>query len=410
MINEITRKNVAIWVIFVLISFAVSGGVYFLVQKNSKNIIEEYELRISEEKERAEKLEFELAVKKEQERVAALEKQKPKLDLLPPDIERMKRQGCITDGLLNGYSKGTEDATELVNRSSCYYLHRAVETWLKPPDFKDIEETMGKIKKDRKNLVYGMFIAEAIDTKADYFYEAENRELDFGDMCRPGSKNVWGEHTCKPSFKEKEYRLYVLDITKKAIDLGVQSFMFGQVFYQDYINDSHIGEVLKEMRAYAKAREVEIVIGAQTNDIENEEYLRQFDFIEGGVGIDAGGKIEKGPCFSRWWKKEGDWCWALLWNEKFSKKANNVLVHLDWSGVKGDDMGIFAEMSREKRAETLRYLDEYFTKRDVGFLFPMVTPLYKENGGCHGKSRKYYSASNEHSCKDEDVINELLVK
>jgi len=324
----------------------------------------------------------------------------------PPDMEKMKIAGCVADGLLNGETPGTSGLVKMINRSNCYYLHRAIETWLDPPDFDAIKETMDEITKE--NIVYGMFIAEAIDTRSEYYYNLGGREFDFGKMCRPGSKNYWGEHTCKPSFSKKEYQRYVLDITRKAMDLGVQSFMFGQVFYQDYISDPSIGDVLAKMRKYAELKGMQIVIGAQTNDIEDENYLRQFDFIEGGVGLNMDGDVESGPCYSRWYQKEGDWCWALLWNKKFKDKANNVFVHLDWSGKIGDDMSNFARMSQEKRAETLKYLDNYFVKKDVGFLMPMLAVLPKDNGGCHGKSKKYYSADNKYSCKDEDVINGLL--
>ena len=324
----------------------------------------------------------------------------------PPNMEKMKSEGCVADGLLNGYVDGTGGSLDMINRSKCYYLHRSIETWLAPPDFEEIKENMQKIEK--KDIVYGMFIAEAISTKSEYYYEVGERELDFDKMCRPGSKNDWGEHTCKPSLAKKEYQRYVLDITKKAMDLGVQSFMFGQVFYQDYISDPSIGIVLEKMRKYAELKEMEIVIGAQTNDIEDENYLRQFDFIEGGVGLSSGGRIEEGPCYSRWWKKEGDWCWALLWHDKFKSKANNVFAHLDWSGRVGDDMSTFTLMSDSERAQALKYLDSYFAQRDVGFLMPMVAVLPKENGGCHGKSKKFYSADNKYSCDDEDVINELL--
>lgn len=325
----------------------------------------------------------------------------------PPKMEKMKSNGCIADGLLNGETDGTDGLIKLINRSNCYYLHRSIETWLQVPDFEEIKKNMDSINKDE--IVYGMFIAEAIDTKADYYYNLGGREFDFGKMCRSGSKNAWGEHTCKPSLSKKEYQRYVLDITRKAMDLGVQSFMFGQVFYQDYISDPAIGEVLEKMRKYARLKGMEIVIGAQTNDIEDENYLRQFDFIEGGVGLSLDGKIEDGPCYSRWWKKEGDWCWALLWHDRFKSKANNVFTHLDWSGKMGDDMSNFARMSREERSEALKYLDNYFQKRDVGFLMPMLAVLPKENGGgCHGKSKKFYSADNKYSCKDEDVINSLL--
>ncbi|EKE21880.1 MAG: hypothetical protein ACD_7C00098G0004 [uncultured bacterium] len=324
----------------------------------------------------------------------------------PPKMEKMKSSGCVADGLLNGYVDGTDGLLKLINRSKCYYLHRSIETWLQAPDFEEVKKNMGKIEK--KEVVYGMFIAEAISTKTKYYYEAGERELDFDKMCRSGSKNFWGEHTCKPSLAKKEYQRYVLDITKRAMDLGVQSFMFGQVFYQDYISEPSIGIVLEKMRRYASLKGMEIVIGAQTNDIEDEKYLRQFDFIEGGVGLTSSLAIENGPCYSRWWKKEGDWCWALLWHDKFKNKANNVFAHLDWSGKMGDDMSNFTLMSDGERAEALRHLDSYFKERNVGFLMPMVAVLPKENGGCHGKSKKFYSADNKYSCDDEDVINSLL--
>jgi len=324
----------------------------------------------------------------------------------PPDMQKMKNSGCIADGLLNGETDGTTGLIKLINRSNCYYLHRSIETWLQVPDFEEIEKNIKKIEK--KDVVYGMFIAEAIDTKAKYYYKLGGREFDFDKMCRSGSKNDWGEHTCKPSLAKKEYQRYVLDITRRAMDMGVQSFMFGQIFYQDYISDPSIDDVLYKMRKYARLKGMEIVIGAQTNDIEDENYLRQFDFIEGGVGLGMDGRIEGGPCYSRWWKKEGDWCWALLWHDRFKNKANNVFTHLDWSGKMGDDMSNFSRMSREERSQALRYMDDYFKKRDVGFLMPMLAVLPKENGGCHGKTKKFYSADNKYSCKDEDVINSLL--
>lgn len=403
MFEKIPTKNRIFLGAFVAMSIILTLLVISKINKDAQKIIEEQK-KIQDE------AEFEIIELKYDKMMEAREASLPIEPLFnpppPPDIERMKREGCIVDGLLNGYNKGTESAIKLVNRSNCYYLHRAIETWLEPPDFEEIEKTMAKIKKE--DVVYGMFIAEAIDTKADYRYEYRNRDFDFSKMCRSGSKNDWGEHTCKPILSKKEYQRYVKYITRKAMDLGVQSFMFGQIYYQDYISDPSVKEVIDSMRSYANLRGLEIVIGAQTNDIEDEKYLKQFDFIEGGVGINSEGKIEEGSCFSRWYKKPGDWCWALLWHERFSSKAKNVFVHLDWSGIKGDDMSIFANMSREKRAETLRYLDNYFEKTDVGFLMPMIAVLHKENGGCYGRTKRYYSADNKYSCKDEDVINKLL--
>lgn len=326
----------------------------------------------------------------------------------PPSMDRMKKQGCVTDGFLSGYGGDVNSSIALINRSQCYYLHRALETWLRPPDFKLARKIQSKVTKP--NTVYGMFIAEAIDTKANYFYPNENRDFDFGDMCRKGSKNYWGEHTCKPSLEREEYRKYVQYIAEQAMDMGIQSFLFGQVFYQDAgdLKESVMPKVISDMREYAGFRGMQIVVGAQTNDIADPEYLRNFDFIEGGVGVKGDGSVENGPCFSRWWQKPGDWCWALLWHPQFSQNANNVFVHLDWSGKLGDDMSIFTRMSKKERETTLKNLYTSFTVRNMGFLMPILATLHKDNGGCEGPKKRFYSASNKYSCQDEDAINRIL--
>ncbi|MDP3957783.1 MAG: hypothetical protein Q8Q10_04785, partial [bacterium] len=327
---------------------------------------------------------------------------------LPPSMERMKKQGCVADGLLSGYGGDINSSIALINRSKCYYLHRALETWLRPPDFKLAQKIQKKVTKP--NTVYGMFIAEAIDTKANYYYPAEERDFDFDAMCRPGSKNYWGEHTCKPSLQREEYRKYVGYITEQAMDMGIQSFLFGEVFYQDAgdLKESIMPEVIRYMREYADFRGMKILIGAQTNDITDEKYLRLFDYIEGGVGLQSDGSVENGSCFSRWWQKPGDWCWALLWHPEFSQKANNVFVHFDWSGRSGDDMSVFTRMDKDERETTLRRLHADFTSRNTGFLMPMLATLYRDNGGCEGPKKRFYSASNKYSCQDEDVINGIL--
>ena len=330
----------------------------------------------------------------------------------PPDpkIELMKSKGCVTDGLLNGYGGDERSSIAMINRSQCYYLHRALETWLEPPDFEMAYNIHQGITKP--NTVYGMFLAEALDIKADYEYPAERRKFDFKKMCREGSKNFWGEHTCKPTLESAEYRRYLEYITERAMDLGVQVFLFGQVFYQDTtdFDRSRMPEVIEEMREYAEFRGMKILIGAQTNDIQDERYLRQFDFIEGGVGIDESGHVEEGSCLSRWWKNPGDWCWALLWHPEYVANANHVFVHLDWSGKIGDDMSRFVRMDKRTREETLSRLHGYFLEKKVGFLLPMMARLHRDNEGCYGGDKHFYSASRKYSCDDEDAINRILLK
>jgi hypothetical protein len=325
-----------------------------------------------------------------------------------PDIEKMKRRGCVADGILSGYNRTSKDV-KVANESDCYYFSRAIETWLDAPDFKKAQEIMEDI--DRDDAIYGMFIAEAINKKENYAYYEGNRRFDFDEMCKNDSKNFWGEHTCKPSFDEEEYRAYLRQITREAMDIGIQVFLFGQIYHQEEdLDEPYAPVVIQEMREYAKSKNMHIIIGAQTNDITDKNYLRLFDFIEGGVGLHVDGTVEDNRCFSRWYDNatnEG-WCWALLWNEPFKSTAKNVIVHLDWSGVIGDDMSTFARMSTELRHQTLQNLHDKFLAQDVGFLLPIISHLPKDNGGCHGPKKSFYSPHMKYGCPDLDAINRVL--
>lgn len=330
--------------------------------------------------------------------VSRIERPKP----APVSMERLKTQGCVTDGLLSEYNPETENFIALINRSNCYYMHRAIETWLKPPDFQTIDFEMSQITK--KDVVYGMFIAEAISTKADYYYSDDyQKKFDFKAMCREGTENAWGEHSCKPDFSKKEYREYLEYTTHKAIDLGVQSFTFGQIYWQEWSGVNYTKKIIKDMRDYAKKTGIDIVIGAQTGDNTDPEYLALFDYIEGGVGLHADGSVEEGPCYDH---RGG--CWALLWNKTFSSKAKNVLLHLDWTGIKSDDLDTFARMDQEERARTLQDLYLKFTSQNMGFLMPYFGVLDTENGGCHGPKKRFYSPDKAYSCKDEKIISDIL--
>lgn len=398
------RQRILLLFILIAIGAAVFVGYYFF-RKHQEQLMDAQPVAIAEESLSSETYIPEPVAIRAHENESRWPILPPPPD---PKMDFIKTRGCVADGLLNGYGGDEQSSAAMINRSQCYYLHRSLETWLEPPDFEEAYKIHQTITKP--NTVYGMFIAEALDTAASYEYPIENRDFDFGKMCRNGSKNFWGEHTCKPTLESAEYRRYVEYITERAMDLGVQVFLFGQVFYQDAsdLDKTHMPEVIADMREYAEFRGMKIFIGAQTNDIKDESYLRQFDFIEGGVGIDDSGNIEDGSCLSRWWKKPGDWCWALLWNEEYLAKANNVLIHLDWSGKVGDDMGRFTRMGKGNRETTLEKLYRFFTQKKIGFLMPVMARLSQDNEGCYGRNKHFYSASRKYLCDDEEAINRIL--
>ena len=319
----------------------------------------------------------------------------------PVDMNRLKAQGCTTDGLLTEYNPDQGEYIQLINRSNCYYLHRAIETWLNPPDFTLIEKNMAQVAKP--DVVYGMFLAEAIKFKDNYKDEETGHVFDFRKMCHDSTMNDWGEHTCKPTFSSQEYRDYLKYITRKAMDLGVQSFTFGQINLQESSMRDYAPQIVKDMRSYAKKKNLDIVIGAQTGSITDAKYLGLFDYIEGGVGINSNGDIENGACLST----RGS-CWALLWNKTYASKAKNILLNLDWTGIPSDDLDIFSRMSSQKRAATLKNLYGYFKQKNMGFLMPYFGVLNKDNGGCFGPKKGFYSPSDAYSCKDESAIGKIL--
>lgn len=41
-------------------------------------------------------------------------------------------------------------------------------------------------------------------------------------------------------------------------------------------------------------------------------------------------------------------------------------------------------------------------------MMPYFGVLDKNNGGCYGPEKKYYSPDNRYGCRDEDTINKIL--
>lgn len=327
-------------------------------------------------------------------------------------MTRMKTKGCVADGLLTGYGGAFSDKVRMLKNSQCDFLHRSIETWNKPPDFEAIKKNMEVIKKETdKKFIYSLFIAESINVKSEYF--AKTHKFDFSKMCQEGTQGDWGPDTCKPSLSKSEYKHYVKYITEQAIDLGVQDIVFGQIYYQDdnWEKEPRIKEVVEDIRKYAASKGREIAIGAQTNTIDDEKYLKNFDYITGGIGQDPEtGYIEdSGPCWS-YYQKKHNYCWAMMWNKKYMSKANNVLVYLDWNNDSYDDMNRFAKMPQQKRHSFLGNAYDFFFHRNVGFLLPLEAVLDGSGQGCYGAEKNFYSANNTYSCKDEKAINGILAR
>ncbi len=327
----------------------------------------------------------------------------------PPatDLDKIMSRGCVADGLLSGYNRPDIDIP-LARESNCHYFHRALETWLAPPDFAKASSIIAEIGRD--DVQYGMFIAEAISTKADYTYREEGRKFDFSEMCRSKSKNFWGEHTCKPSFREQEYRDYIRQITRDAMDIGVRVFLFGQIKHQEKnFRFPLVDNIIRDMRSYAKMQGIEILIGGQTGDITSKRYLGFFDYIDGGVGLLTNGGIEQGPCFSVYQESDPEWCWPLMWHEDYKGRAKNVFTYMDWNGQIDDEMHVFTSMDTQLRHKTLRFLHSELPRRGVAFFPPLITPL-PPNGGdnCHGPRDQFYTPHMKYECKDIGVINDIL--
>ncbi len=328
-------------------------------------------------------------------------------------MHKMKTKGCVFDGMLTGFGGNMNNKIAMLKRTNCEFIHRSIQTWNQPANFNQIEKDIARIKKETgKDFIYSFFLAESIRTDSVYYYPDEKRNFNFNAMCTPGTYGSWGEGTCKPALYKPEYRKYVRYTTRRAIDMGIQDIVFGQVYYQDpnWKENPVIPEVVSEIRNYALSVGKDVAIGAQTNTMDDEKYLRNFDYITGGVGQDLEGNIEDGPCWSYYWdkRKTNKYCWAMMWHDDYKSKANNILIYLDWNNSPSDDMNRFTRMSRDKRASFMKKAYDFFTNQEMGFLLPLGAILDGSGRTCYGSAPNFYSANLVYSCKDENGINAVL--
>jgi parallel beta-helix repeat protein len=353
-------------------------------------------------------------------------------------IQSAKTNGCLWSGLLNGagddynvQSHFDDEFIPMLVRSRCLFLSRSVETWAKPPDFAKIRANIQRIKAaSGKDYIYEMMIAEAIPATYKSEFGSEYSQFDFSAMCADQQPVDYGRpQNCIPSLDKPEYRRYLEYVTQQAIDSGIRSFLFGQVYFQDpnWNTQPLIRQVIQPMRDYAAGKGTVIVIGAQTNHIITPSYLQNFDYILGGVFFDDSGSINfDSQCKNNtapnsngnpWWD-----CAAHLWHDTYRNSANNVLITLDHESILDDDIHRFARLSKTDRAALLSQLYSYMQSKNVGFIMPFLVNLSSNLRGneCYGLYPWIYSAANSggseksdlnpraYSCQDESAINSIL--
>lgn len=222
-------------------------------------------------------------------------------------VDVVKYSGCTVDGLLDGVHgkeagpNATADQAalfdayvDLVSRSNCVYINRAVETWSRQPDFAVIAANMAKIRlRLNRPVVFGAFIAESVSLSKKYVFPEQSRYFDATKMCRPDLPAT--KNDCYASFKQPEYQEYVAYVIRRSIDLGIQVFLIGGSSLTDHrgtVETSGLLRIIREMRAYAAQKGITILFIAQNpSSFGGPAYAAKFDLIQGGVYINANGGL-----------------------------------------------------------------------------------------------------------------------
>lgn len=326
-------------------------------------------------------------------------------------MAEMKSRGCMFDGILYARSQlaGHSQDLQMLARSSCFYLPRAVETWNSSPNFQTIATNLSALRTAlgsvQKQFLFGAFIAESVDTTRAYVSTSAGT-FNSANFCYPGSLGTFGPGTCVPDLRSPVYQQYLLGITSDLLDLGVSDFLFGQLQYVDR-NLSAAPTLLARMRDLAARKNRLIVIGGQTNTIRDAAYLQAFDYILGGSYITtSGGLVMDSEISGPQAQASGS---ALLWHPTYRSLARNVIIEFDWWNT-DDDIHRFARLSASSRAAALARIRSTFASINVGFLLPFTVPLNGgvASGSCSGANVWTYSANRDFSCKDESVENLLM--
>lgn len=326
-------------------------------------------------------------------------------------MAEMKARGCMFDGILYARAPlaGQSQNLQMLARSSCFYLPRAVETWNASPDLSKISSNLAALRTamgaNIRQFLFGAFIAESVDTTRTYV-SASAGTFNPASFCYPGSQGTFGAGTCVPDLRQPAYQQYLLGITADLLDLGISDFLFGQLQYVDRLQTA-APAFLTRMRELAASKGRLIVIGGQTNTIRDGSYLKAFDYVLGGSYITtAGDLVMDSEVSGSQAQASGS---ALLWHPTYRSLARNVIIELDWWNT-DDDIHRFARLSAAARSSVLARIRSTLSSINVGFLLPFSIPLNGgvASGSCYGANVWAYSASRDFSCKDEAVENLLL--
>jgi hypothetical protein len=324
--------------------------------------------------------------------------------------QSVKFSGCTFAGLI-GTSDAGQEATgkliagtqltlfnnyvDLISRSNCTYIGRAVDTWDWPPDFTAISANIAAFYEQLKtlslpagapqNYVFGTYVAEHVSLTLPYYYDTQNRYFNFAAMC--ATPPAVGDTECLVSFNQPEYVDYVTYVLTRGIDLGLQVYLFGNAGLTDpqgTAEESNLVKIIIAMRAYASSKGMTLLFMAQDpSHSGGPAYFDNFDLIQGGAYINPNGTIPDTPIVTN--KGAGNPAPQRLWmavNNQGQPWYNpqKLVVEYDWFSNPIDDSSEVGCLSVNSQAY-FDYLRSLSTANCplgtmVGSAVPATTAIY----------------------------------
>ena len=312
----------------------------------------------------------------------------------------VKYSGCTFAGLIGTSDAGQEatgkliagtqltlfnDYVDLISRSNCTYIGRAVDTWDWAPDFTAIASNITAFNERVTGThILGEYVAEKVPLNGPTYYSTIlGRDYIFANMCK--TPPVTGDTDCKDSYNQPEYVTYVTDIMTQSINLGIQVFLFGEVGNTDSngtLASSQLVQVMNSMRTYAASKGQQVLYVAQfPSTYGGSSYLNSFDLIQGAVYMNANGTIPNTPTVTN---KDGP-APPRLWlatnaSGKPVYNPQKLVIEYDWFSNPIDDSSEMGCLSTNSQAY-FDYLRSLSTANCplgtmVGSAVPVTTAIY----------------------------------